>query len=455
MFDAYDLIIRGGCVASHTGRVEADIGVKEGRIKAIGDLGDSVGDDVFDAKGLTVMPGVIDTQVHFREPDGTQGEDLESGARSAVLGGVTSVFDMANSRPNTTRAEHCKDKIKRAKNRMWCDFAFYVGATPETTKTLGWMEKTAGIAGVSVDMGADEGDLLVPDDEALFHILRHGARRVAIHAEDHEWLKGGLGDRTAGDASSHSIWRDEMAAAEAVKRAITQARRAGRRIHIQKVSTAEEISFLGGCKDIASLAVTPQHLTLTAPDAYDTLGNRAVDNPPLRGERHRSALWRGIMDGTIDLISSAHRPLTAQEKAKPYPECPAGMPGVQTLLPVMLTHVANGNLSLERLIDLTSAGPSRVFRLRDKGFMAVGCDADFVLVDLAKEWTITHDVMASKSGWTPFDGFKATGKPVATIVRGHVVMRDGGMASQAVGKPVRFSETLKAQPLEDQGSQSL
>jgi dihydroorotase len=216
----------------------------------------------------------------------------------------------------------------------------------------------------------------------------------------------------------------------------------GKRIHVLHVTTADEIDYLAAHKDVASVEITPQHLTLHAPDAYERLKGYAQMNPPIRGLDHQRGLWRGIADGTADVLGSDHAPHTSEEKARPYPASPSGMPGVQTLVPVMLTHVAEGRLTLERFVDLTSHGPQRIFQIAGKGRMAEGWDADLTIVDLNARYELRHADMKSRVAWTPFDGMQAQGRAVATIVRGRVVMRDGEVQGSATGEPVRFMETL-------------
>ena len=444
MADTYDLIVRGGEVINHAGRGLADVGVRSGKIAAIGDLGQASAGEVFDASGLTVMPGVIDTQVHFREPGLEWKEDLESGSRGAVLGGVVAVFEMPNTEPTTTDPEALADKLSRAANRMHCDHAFYVGGTHENASQLGELERLPGCCGVKVFMGASTGQLLVQDDEGIEQVLRHVRRRATFHSEDEYRLADRRPLARTGDWTSHPEVRDAQAAIQSTERLVRIARALGRRIHVLHVTTADEIRFLADHKDIASVEVTPQHLTLEAPGAYERLKAFAQMNPPIRDAIHRAGLWSGVVNGVADVIGSDHAPHTREEKARPYPASPSGMPGVQTLLPVMLTHVAEGRLTLERLVDLTSAGANRIFNLADKGRMAVGYDADLTVVDLKARRTLTHEQMANRSGWTPFDGFEAKGWPMATIVRGAVVMRDDEIVAPSLGKPVRFAETLDA-----------
>jgi len=379
--------------------------------------------------------------VHFREPGLEHKEDLESGSRSAVLGGVTAVFEMPNTNPNTDTAERVADKLARAHHRMWCDHAFYVGATGENAEQLGELERMPGTAGVKIFMGASTGSLLVAEDEALARVLAHGRRRVAIHAEDEARMNARLGERIAGDPASHPVWRDDESALLATRRIVALARAAGRRIHVLHITTPAELEFLSANKDIATCEVTPQHLTLAAEDAYPRLGTHAQMNPPIRSAAHRKGLWHWLRQGVPDVLGSDHAPHTKEEKAKAYPDSPSGMPGVQTLVPLLLDHVANGRLTLQRFIDLTSAGPQRVFGLVGKGRIAVGYDADFTVVDLKARWTMESDWLASRCGWSPFEGQSVTGRPVGTIVRGHRVMWEAQLAQAAIGEPIRFEST--------------
>jgi dihydroorotase len=444
--EVFDLIVRGGEVANHAGRGPADVGVRGGRIAAIGDLGRASAAEVFDAAGLTVLPGVIDTQVHFREPGMEWKEDLETGSHAAVLGGVVGVFEMPNTEPPTSTRAALEEKLARANGRMHCDHAFYAGATHENPAELGEIERTPGCCGVKVFMGASTGSLLVADDAGVEAVLRHVRRRAAFHSEDEARLAERRPLARAGDWTSHEVVRDAEAAIRSTRRLIAIAERLGKRVHVLHTTTAEEIDFLAGHKDVATCEVTPQHLTLAAPEAYERLKGLAQMNPPIRGLEHQAGLWRGIASGVVDVIGSDHAPHTLEEKARAYPGSPSGMPGVQTVVPVMLTHVAEGRLTLERFIDLTSAGAQRIFGLAGKGRMAVGWDADLTIVDLAARRTIRHADMATRVGWTPFDGMEARGWPMATIVRGQVVMRDGEVVTPGAGRPMRFLENLEARP---------
>ncbi|MEQ8699783.1 MAG: dihydroorotase [Bauldia litoralis] len=444
MTDRYDLVISGGICLTPSGRAEVSIGVRKGRIAAIGDVPAASGAEHIDATGLHVLPGVIDTQVHFREPGLEHKEDLESGTRAAVMGGVTAIFEMPNTTPNTDTAERLADKVGRARSRAWCDFAFFIGATAENAAQLGDLERLPGCSGVKVFMGSSTGSLLVSDDAGLERVLSSGRRRAAIHSEDEDRLVALKANVDPGKGpEQHPHLRDVESAVRSTTRLLKLARQTGRPVHVLHVSTAEELPLLAGARDVATVEVTPQHLTLAAPDCYDRLGSHAQMNPPIREARHREALWRGISEGLVDVIGSDHAPHTLEEKAKPYPQSPSGMPGVQTLVPLMLDHVNAGRLTLERFVDLTSAGPLRIYNIAGKGRIALGYDADFTLVDLGAKRVIERDWLASKCGWSPFEGKAVTGWPMATIIRGATVMRDGELVGSAAGEPVRFSNALQ------------
>ena len=441
MTSAHDLIIRGGTLVNHNGAGPGDIAIDDGRISAMGDLGGADAGMVIDATGLHVLPGVIDTQVHFREPGAPDKENLQSGSAAAVMGGVTAVFEMPNTTPLTTSAEALADKLERARN-MWCDHAFYMGGARDNIADLAELERLPGCCGVKVFMGSSTGSLLVEDDETLARILAAIRRRAAFHCEDEERLNARKDARVSGDPASHPVWRDEMTAFRATQRLLKLANAAGRRVHVLHVTTGAEMALLQAHRHLASVEVTPQHLTLAAPEAYERLGTLAQMNPPIRGRAERAALWRAVQNGLVDVIGSDHAPHTREEKAASYPASPSGMPGVQTLVPVMLDHVNKGRLTLERFVDLTSAGPQRLFGLAGKGRMAVGYDGDFTLVDMQARRTIADADMRSRCGWTPFDGLDVQGWPVATIIRGQVVMRDGELVGSPSGQPLRFGETL-------------
>lgn len=441
MTQTFDLLLKGGTVANQDGVGRRDVGVKGGRIAGIGSFDAAQAGETIDCTGLHILPGVIDTQVHFREPGLEHKEDLESGSRAAVMGGVTAVFEMPNTNPLTTSGDALADKLGRAKGRMHCDFAFFVGGTHDNVKDLPELEMLPGVPGVKVFIGSSTGSLLVADDPGVRAILKVIRRRAAFHCEDEPRLAERKGLRVPGDAASHPVWRDEIAALTATTRLVNLAREEGKRVHVLHVTSAEEIVYLRAQKDVATVEVTPHHLTMDA-SWYERLGSLVQMNPPVREAHHKAALWRGLAEGVVDVLGSDHAPHTLQEKAKPYPDSPSGMTGVQTLVPTMLDHVNAGRLSLERFVDLSSAGPARIFNIATKGRIAVGFDADFTVVDLKRRETIRNGWIASKPGWTPYDGVEVTGWPVGTFVRGHKVMWEGELTGPSLGAPVRFLETL-------------
>ncbi len=442
MAETYDLILKGGSVVNQDGEGVRDIAIRGGRFAAIGDLSRASAGEVVDCRGLHLLPGVIDSHVHFREPGLTHKEDLEIGSLGAVLGGVTAVFEMPNTDPLTTTAEAVADKVRRGHHRMHCDFAFYVGATRENTSALGELEMLPGVCGVKVFMGSSTGSLLIEDDDSVRAVLQSIRRRAAFHSEDEYRLRERMNLRVNNDPRSHPVWRDAQAALMCTQRLIALARETGKRVHVLHVTSKEEAVFLGEHKDVATAEATPAHLTLAAPDCYERLGTRAQLNPPIRDASHRDGLWRAIAQGVIDSVGSDHSPHTSEEKAKPYPETHSGMPGTQTLVPLMLDHVNAGRLSLARFVDLTSAGPARLYGIAAKGRIAVGYDADLTVVDLKRRETITDKWIASRAGWTPYDGMTVTGWPVGTFVRGHKVMWQGALTAPAQGERVRFLEAL-------------
>lgn len=446
MAQVYDLVIANGTIVNHSGIFEGHIGIKEGKFFAVGNADPSKADKVFDATGLHILPGVIDSQVHFREPGLEHKEDLETGTRAAALGGVTCVFEMPNTKPSTSNADLIAEKLTRAYGRAWVDHAFYVGATAENWPELPSLERLPGVVGVKVFMGASTGDLLIPTDELLDRVLGGGMRRVAIHSEDEARMveRRPIAENAA-VPHAHPEWRDAESARLATERLLRLARKHGRRVHVLHVTTADEIPMLAKAKDIATCEVTPQHLTLFAPDCYDRLGTLAQMNPPIRSGEHLDALWKAVRAGVFDVMGSDHAPHTWEEKQKPYPQSPSGMPGVQTMLPLMLDHLAQGNLSLLQLVDLLCHGPQRVFGIANKGRLATGYDADLTIVDLKARREITKSWLASKCGWSPFEGMHVTGWPKATVIRGRFVMREDELIAPAYGRAVKFQECLGRQ----------
>ena len=435
----FDLLIRNGTCVLPWGPEATDVGVRNGRIMALGVGPDASADQVFDAGGLHVLPGLIDPHVHFRDPGDKSVESIPTGSKGAVLGGLACVFDMPNTAPSVVDEKMMIWKQKYVEEVAWCDIGLYVGATKTNIAALAGLELGQGVCAIKVFAGSSTGDLMVEDDENLERVMRSGRRRIAYHSEDEYRLQArkplfGSGDPYA----RHMEWRDEETAFLGTRRLMALATRTGRPAHILHVSTAEELDYLKDFRDIATAEVLVNHLTQVAPEVYDTLGGFGVMNPPIRGPRHRDAAWAAIRDGTVDTVGSDHAPHSRARKELPWPECAAGLTGVQTLVPVMLNHVNAGRLSLSRLVDLLCAGPARVYGVLGKGRLAAGYDADFTLVDLRRRRRIEESWIVSPCGWTPFAGMEITGWPVATVIRRRAVMRDDEVLGRPTGRLVRF-----------------
>ena len=443
MSENYDLLLKNGKVVLPEGIKQINVGVTKGKIQAITENSNISADEVFDCKGLHVLPGVIDSQVHFREPGNEHKETLETGMKSAAMGGVTAVFEMPNTNPLTITNEAIDDKLERAKKSPWTDYAFYLGGTEHYAKDLAKWENMKGVCGIKIFMGASTGDLLSASDDELDAVLSNGKRVVAIHAEDEyimqENRKTILGNST--DVKMHGKWRSEESCLSATTRLLRIARKHNRRVHVLHITTAQEMELLAKNKDIASVEVLPIHLTLNAPDCYERLGTFAQQNPPVREAHHQDALWGAVRNGIVDIIGSDHAPHTIKEKNETYPNTPSGTPAVQTMVPIMLNHVNEGRLTLERLVELWSYGPERIHKLSTKGKIKIGYDGDFTIVDLKKKKTITNEQQCSISKWTPFDGKEVTGWPISTIIRGNIVMRNDELCSTPIGEPIKFKET--------------
>ncbi len=437
MSDNNSLIIKNGSCYIEGKLINTDITVSGGKIKSIGKA-DLNNHKVYDAANKIVLPGIIDTQVHFREPGSTDAEDLESGSRAAVLGGVTSLFEMPNTNPPTANLVEFEKKLKAAKNRMHSNYAFYFGATPTNTNQLSQLKNVEGCCGVKLFAGSSTGNLLVDKEADIEKVISSSDRVVSIHSEDEDIIKLRKKFIRKGDVHSHHEWRNVECAMSSTRRVVKIAERYNKKIHVLHVTTKEEVDFLAMHKKNVTFETTPQHLTLYAPDCYDNLGTYAQMNPPLRGKEHYDRLWTAIKNNIVDVLGSDHAPHLKENKDKEYPNSPSGMPGVQTILPVMINHVNNGKLSLNQLINLMCENPCRIFGIKNKGFIKEGFDADMTIVDMEKEVTIKDEMIASKCGWTPFNNYKVKGFPVGTIVNGILVMSDGKILIESKGKPLNF-----------------
>ena len=438
----FDLIVTGGTVVLPWGEERTDLALRGGRIAAIGAIPRGQAYQTLDATGLHVLPGIIDPHVHFRDPGqgplDPSGETLDTGTRGAILGGVTTIFDMPNTAPPLIDAAALAIKQNHAERTAWCDVGLYVGATKTNADTLAMLEQGRGVCAIKVFAGSSTGDLLVDDDDSIARVLASGHRRVAFHSEDEPRLQARKTLFPTGTYADHPRWRDEECAMAGTRRIVALAEARDRPIHILHVSTEEEFDFLDAHRANVTVEVLVNHLTQVSPGCYDRLGAYAVMNPPIRDRRHQEAAWRAVSDGRVDTIGSDHAPHPRAAKERPWPATAAGLTGTQTLLPIMLDHVAAGRLTLARLVDLMAAGPARVYGLRRKGRIVRGNDADLTLVDLKAERTIESAWLASPCGWSPFEGAQVTGWPVATIVRGQIVMRDDAVLGTPAGRLAGF-----------------
>ena len=439
MTNHYDLLIRNGICVLPWAQDRVDIGVRNGRIVTIGASPSATAEATIDASGLHVLPGLIDPHVHLRDPGDAAVETIPTGTKGAVLGGLAAVFDMPNTSPSIVDAEKLAWKQKYVEDVAWCDMGLYVGGTKTNIPELASLELSRGACAIKIFAGSSTGDLMVEDDENLEKVMRSGRRRIAYHSEDEYRLQARKPMYKSGDPYAfHMEWRDEECAFLGTRRLMALARKTGRPAHILHVSTAQELDYLKDFRDIATCEMLVNHLTQVAPDCYERLKGFGVMNPPIRGQRHRDAAWAAINDGTVDTIGSDHAPHPRDKKMLPWPDCPAGLTGVQTLVPVMLNHVNAGRLPLARMVDLMCAGPARVFGLVGKGRIAAGYDADFTLVDMKAKRRIEESWIVSPCGWTPFAGMEITGWPISVIVRGNVVMRDDTVLGTPIGKLAKF-----------------
>ena len=437
MSDNYSLIIKNGSCYIEGKFQSIDIALSGSKIKKIGKISlNNV--KVIDASGKIVLPGVIDTQVHFREPGANDAENLESGSRAAVAGGVTSVFEMPNTNPPTSTFKEFNNKLSAAKNRMFCNYAFYFGATPDNMKELASVNTLEGCCGVKLFAGSSTGNLLVSKEKDIEKVISNSSKIISVHSEDENILLSRKKFIKEGDVNSHPVWRNEECALESTKRVVRIAQKHKKKIHILHVTTKQEIDFFSEKREGVTFEITPQHLTLFAPDCYQKLKTFSQMNPPIRTKDHHDKLWEAVKKSLVSTIGSDHAPHTKEEKNRKYPLSPSGMPGVQTLLPVMLDHVNKGKLKIEQLIKLVCENPCDLFGIKNKGYIKENYDADLTVVDMNKEVVIKDSWIESKCGWTPFNNYKVKGFPVATLVNGEIVMENSNIITPAKGKPLNF-----------------
>jgi dihydroorotase len=432
-----DLIIKNGSSYIDGELKELNIGIKDSKIVEIGKIVTET-KNILDATNLIVLPGCIDTQVHFREPGSTEAEDLNSGSRAAIVGGITSVFEMPNTNPPTSTKNEFLKKLNLAKNRMYCNYAFYFGATAKNENELADLKDLEGCCGIKLFVGSSTGNLLVQHEDDIEKVFKNSSKIVSVHSEDEEILNLRKKLIIKDDVKTHPLWRNEDCAISSTRRIVKIAERHKKKTHILHVTTKEEVDFLSQHKGNVTFEITPQHLTMSSPGCYDKLGTYAQMNPPIRDKSHQDRLWYGVRNNILDIIGSDHAPHLKKNKDKIYPESPSGMPGVQTLVPVMLNHVNDGKLTLQQFINFVCENPVKIFGIKNKGYIKVGYDADFTIIDLDKEIEIKNKNIESKCKWSPFNGQIFKGTPVSTIINGEIKMKDGKILGNPSGKPMLF-----------------
>tara|TARA_B100000674_G_scaffold173392_1_gene140052 strand:- start:10 stop:1317 length:1308 start_codon:yes stop_codon:yes gene_type:complete len=432
-----DLIIKNGTCYIDDTLEKLDVGIQNGKITYIGNLKEEKSHNIIDVTNKIVLPGLMDTQVHFREPGSVDAEDLHSGSRAAIVGGITSVFEMPNTNPPTTNFEEFQKKINIGK-RMYCNHAFYFGATAENYQLLEKLKDLDGCCGIKLFAGSSTGNLLVDKEDDIEKVFKHASKVVAVHSEDEEILKLRKKLIENGNVKTHPVWRNEEVAISSTRKIVKIAKRLNKKAHILHVTTKEEVDFLSQNKGNITFEITPQHLTIYAPDCYDKLGSYAQMNPPIRDKSHYDRLWYAVRNNYNDTIGSDHAPHLKINKEKPYPNSPSGMPGVQTILPVMFNHMNNGKINLNQIVNFLCKNPVKIFGIKNKGYIKKNFDADFTIVDLKKEIEIKNENIESKCGWSPFNGYKFKGVPIYTIIGGDIKMQEGKIIGEPTGKPLSF-----------------
>jgi len=409
--------------------------IENGKVAALDVPDGASADEVIDASGLHLIPGVVDDQVHFREPGLTHKEDLLTATRACAKGGVTSFLEMPNTKPTTTSVAALESKLGLAAGRCVVNYGFYIGATPENVAELARATRTPGI---KIFIGSSTGDLLVDEQSALERIFAETTLPICAHCEDEATVRANAA-RIGGGSSvaDHSRIRDNAAALIATKRAVDLAERHRHRFHVLHVSTAEEVQFLRGTSDLITAEACPHHLFFTVDD-YDRLGSLIQMNPSIKSRADAAAVWQGLLDGTLEVIATDHAPHTLEEKRQPYPKSPSGLPAVENSLALLLNQVSLGLCSLRQVVSWMCEAPARVWNLHQKGAIREGWDADLVLVDLNRTAVVRNEEQLTKCGWTPWDGVSLTGWPVRTFVHGQTVYCDGRVVGEGTGREILY-----------------
>ncbi|MEY3457333.1 MAG: Dihydroorotase [Planctomycetota bacterium] len=414
---------------------QTNVMLEGGRIAAIDVPDGATADEVIDARGLHLMPGVVDDQVHFREPGLTHKEDLQTATRACARGGVTSFLEMPNTKPTTTTVEALHAKLSLAAGRCLVNYGFYIGATPGNLSELCAAERTPGI---KIFIGSSTGDLLVDDQGVLERIFAETRLPICAHCEDEATVRANAAAIGGGsEYADHSRIRDNRAAIIATRRAVDLAERHGHRFHVLHVSTAEEVEFLRTTSDLITGEACPHHFLFSTED-YSRLGSLVQMNPSVKSPADMAAVWRGLLEGVLEVVATDHAPHTLEEKRQPYPKSPSGLPAVENSLALLLNASVHGRCSLRQVVSWMCEAPARIWNLRGKGRIEVGWDADLVLVDLNRTEVVLNERQLTKCGWSPWHGESLTGWPVRTFVLGRTVYCDGWLSSEPLGREIEF-----------------
>lgn len=418
----YDLILKNGLVHFPDRSEQVDVLIKDQTIKGFERNSKSNASKTLDLSGQWVFPGLIDDQVHFREPGLTHKEDLHTGSKSCAAGGITTFLEMPNTKPSTTTVSAIREKISLAQEKSLVDFGFYIGATRDNLDELIKAEKEPGCCGIKIFLGSSTGDLLLYDPDILEKIFIETKLPIAIHSENEILLQKNIEiHQKSQSVHDHYRWRSVEVAASSTQMILELAQKTKRKIHLLHISTAEELDLIRRYRDYCTFEILPQHLYLAAPEDYERLGTLAQMNPPIREKSHQAALWKALNDHEVDIMGSDHAPHTLEEKQRGYPQSPSGMPGAQTLFPLMLHAYLEKRIELKTLFKVLVSAPIGIFSLKNKGHLQVDKDADFVVIDPNKNWDVKRSDILSKSGWSPFEGMSLKGKIDYTFVRGFEV----------------------------------
>lgn len=428
-------LIRGADVVLPEGISRVDVLIEGEQILGVDPPANAAVDETIDGTGLHLLPGIIDDQVHFREPGLEHKEDLHTGSLACAKGGVTTFLEMPNTNPTTTTCEALEDKLRRASEKCVVNYGFYIGATGDNVDVLQQVQRTPGI---KIFIGSSTGNLLVDQQEALERIFAETTLPICAHCEDESTVRANR-ERIGGGSEyrDHSKIRDHAAALISTQRAVALSEKYRHPFHVLHVSTAQEVEFLAGRPAWVTAEACPHHLLFHLDD-YDRLGAKVQMNPSIKTQADNRALWDGLRNGVIEVVATDHAPHTLEEKDQPYPNSPSGLPAVENSLALMLDARQRGECTLEQIVEWMCAAPARVWNIANKGRIAEGYDADFVLVDLQKRQTVRDAEQLTKSGWSPWDGVELTGWPVRTLVMGTTVFQDGKVDATQRGREATY-----------------